>query len=259
VVKHTGRYKHVPRAKRPKVNQVNRVRTKQLTVPSAAEFLELTDREEEFVELAVLAHAKDIEEDNPPTLIATSRWGDQNCRGLGQDAGHLIAEGAATHWNLERTGSSRNRSFGEADDNFMAVQCGIYSMVRAHLASCYLDKAYKDRRGSGTDYPVSIYQEAKNLVQGRLRPHFFESANDNQYGHLQEPCIQSSAEDSGAGSTPAGSKRKHNEGEGGEGHLTVEKVKRLKVGELRLELASRGLATGGVKSDLAARLERCLG
>ena len=73
----------------------------------------------------------------------------------------------------------------------------------------------------------------------------------------------SSAEDSGAGSTPAGSnlKRKHNESEGGEGlaaDLTVEKVKRLKVGELRTELASRGLATDGVKADLAARLEAAL-
>jgi len=38
----------------------------------------------------------------------------------------------------------------------------------------------------------------------------------------------------------------------------VEKVKRLKVDELRTELASRGLTTRGVKSDLAARLEKCL-
>ena len=37
----------------------------------------------------------------------------------------------------------------------------------------------------------------------------------------------------------------------------MEKVKRLKVDELRTELASRGLMTGGVKSDLAARLKSC--
>ena len=86
------------------------------------------------------------------------------------------------------TNSSRNRSFGQADDNSMAVQHGIYSIVRAHLASCYLDEEYEENRGSGTDYPVSIYQEAKNLVQGQLRPLFFESANANQYSHLAEPA-----------------------------------------------------------------------
>jgi len=63
--------------------------------------------------------------------------------------------------------------------------------------------------------------------------------------------------------SPEGRKRKRDEGEGGAGRateltLTAEKVKRLKVGELRSELASRGLATGGVKSDLAARLEAAL-
>jgi hypothetical protein len=51
-------------------------------------------------------------------------------------------------------------------------------------------------------------------------------------------------------------------GEGGAGArkeaLTAEKVKRLKVGEMRAELASRGLATDGYKSDLAARLEAAL-
>jgi hypothetical protein len=69
--------------------------------------------------------------------------------------------------------------------------------------------------------------------------------------------------------TPDASSRKRKregegegEGEGGAGArkevLTADKVKRLKVGELRTELASRGLATAGVKADLAARLEAAL-
>ena len=63
--------------------------------------------------------------------------------------------------------------------------------------------------------------------------------------------------------SPEGRKRKRDEGEGGAGlatdlTLTAETVKRLKVGELRTELASRGLATDGVKSDLAARLVAAL-
>ena len=63
--------------------------------------------------------------------------------------------------------------------------------------------------------------------------------------------------------SPEGRKRKRDEGEGGAGRatdltLTAEKVKRLKVGELRTELASRGLATDGAKADLAARLEAAL-
>ena len=44
-------------------------------------------------------------------------------------------------------------------------------------------------------------------------------------------------------------------GSGGGGCGSSERVKRLKVSELRGELASLGLPTDGVKSDLAARLE----